>query len=291
MKGATTTQRRHLGYIHVAVLLFGLAGLFAECVALPPVWIVEGRVIFAALGLSILLAYRQQSLRLKTFSDFWWMLAQGILLAFHWVCFFAAIQLSTVAIGLLTFSTFPVFTAVLEPLFLKEPWRWRDGAFAGIALIGVALVVPSWSREHPYFLGGLWGIASGFSFAVLALVNRHLVKRYTGAVIAWYQDVIAALVLIPFVAQTAATPTYTDLGFLLLLGVVFTAVAHTLFIQGMVVIRAQTASLIASLEPLYGIGAAALLLGQVPTLRVWLGGTLILSVVAAQTWLGDERPE
>lgn len=288
--GATKEpQRQHLGYIHTAVLLFGLAGLFAEWVALPPVWIVEGRVIFAALGLSVLLAYRKQSLRLQAFGDFGWMLAQGVLLAFHWVCFFASIQLSTVAIGLLTFSTFPVFTAVLEPLVLKEPWRWRDGLFAGIALIGVALVVPSWSQEDPYFLGAMWGIASGLSFAVLALVNRHLVKRYSGAVIAWYQDVIAAVVLVPFVVQTAATPTWADVGLLLLLGLVFTAVAHTLFIQGMAVVRAQTASLIASLEPLYGIGAAALLLGQVPVLQVWLGGALILGVVAAQTWLGHEE--
>lgn len=283
------TQRVHLGYIHVAVLLFGLAGLFAEWVTLPPVWIVEGRVIFAALGLSVVLAWRQQSLWLDHRGDLVWMLAQGIVLAFHWVCFFAAIQASTVAIGLLMFSTFPMFTAVLEPLVLQEPWRWRDGLFAGIALVGVGLVVPSWSSEDTYFWGVIWGIASGFSFAILALINRYLVKRYKGAVIAWYQDVVAGVVLIPFLWQTPTIPTGQDIGLLLLLGILFTAVAHTLFIQGMTVVRAQTASLIASLESLYGIGAAALLLGQVPTLRVLLGGTLILSVVVVQTWFVDSE--
>lgn len=281
------TQRVHLGYIHVAVLLFGLAGLFAEWVALPAVWIVEGRVIFAVLGLSVVLAWRQQSLRLEHPSDGKWMIAQGVVLAFHWVCFFAAIQASTVAIGLLTFSTFPMFTAVLEPLVLKEPWRWRDGLLAGVALVGVGVVVPSWSPENPYFWGAMWGTASGFSFAILALINRHLVKRYTGAVIAWYQDVVAGVVLIPFLWQMPATPSSQDIGLLLLLGILFTAVAHTLFIQGMAVVRAQTASLIATLEPLYGVGAAALLLGQVPALRVWLGGALILSVVVVQTWFVD----
>ena len=36
----------------------------------------------------------------------------GIILAVHWTTFFYSIQLSTVAIGLLTFSTFPIFATL-----------------------------------------------------------------------------------------------------------------------------------------------------------------------------------
>ena len=63
---------------------------------------------------------------------------------------------------------------------------------------------------------------------------------------------------------------------LLLLGVVFTALAHTLFIRSMRTIKAQQASIIISLEPVYGIVLAALLLSEIPTVRMLIGGGLIL---------------
>jgi len=61
---------------------------------------------------------------------------------------------------------------------------------------------------------------------------------------------------------------------------VFTALAHTLFISGLKGVKAQTASLIASLEPVYGILFAALLLREIPSPRTLLGGAIILGVVA-----------
>jgi drug/metabolite transporter (DMT)-like permease len=66
---------------------------------------------------------------------------------------------------------------------------------------------------------------------------------------------------------------------LLFLGVVCTAVAHTLFIKGMKEIQAQTASIISSLEPVYGIILAFLFLREVPAGRTVLGGVIILSAV------------
>jgi len=63
---------------------------------------------------------------------------------------------------------------------------------------------------------------------------------------------------------------------LVLLGVLFTAVAHSLFIKGLTNVKAQTASIIASLEPVYGIIFAVIILSEIPTLRVVIGGSIIL---------------
>jgi drug/metabolite transporter (DMT)-like permease len=59
--------------------------------------------------------------------------------------------------------------------------------------------------------------------------------------------------------------------------------AHTLFIRGMRGVNAQTASLVASLEPVYGILFALILLGEVPTVRTVLGGAIILGAVLLVT--------
>ena len=48
-------------------------------------------------------------------------------------------------------------------------------------------------------------------------------------------------------------------------------------------IKAQTASIINSLEPVYGIALAYLLLDEAPSLRTILGGIIVLLAAAAAT--------
>jgi drug/metabolite transporter (DMT)-like permease len=66
-----------------------------------------------------------------------------------------------------------------------------------------------------------------------------------------------------------------------LLGVFCTALAHALFIRGLEGIRAQVASLLAALEPVYGIVFALVFLGEVPAWRTVAGGAVILAAVMA----------
>jgi len=113
-------RRRGLFEIHLAVLFFGLAGLFGKLVLLPSTIIVLGRVLFATIFLSLVLLYLKQGIRLRQKQDYFFMALMGVILAVHWVTFFQAIQVSTVAIGLLTFSTFPVFVTFLEPFFFQR---------------------------------------------------------------------------------------------------------------------------------------------------------------------------
>ncbi|MGO1368980.1 MAG: EamA family transporter, partial [Senegalia sp. (in: firmicutes)] len=65
--------------------------------------------------------------------------------------------------------------------------------------------------------------------------------------------------------------------------IVFTGISHTLFISGLKNIKAQTASIIASLEPVYGIIATVILLNEIPTLREVMGGIVILTMATYST--------
>lgn len=127
----------------------------------------------------------------------------------------------------------------------------------------------------------IWGLAAGATFALLTIFNRKLTSRYSGRTIAFYQDTSAALFLVPALFLKPAAVTPGDVLLLLVLGVVCTAAAHSLFIQGMKHIRAQTAALVSTLEPVYGILLAFFILREIPSLRTILGGLLILLSVAA----------
>jgi drug/metabolite transporter (DMT)-like permease len=274
--------------IHLAVFLFGFAGLFGKFLSCSPFIIVLGRTFFAALALFV---YAKMFSRTPLFNfdrtSFLFLILQGILLACHWVTFFLAIQISSVAVGLVTFSSFPLFVTFMEPFFFKEPLKKRDIATAITVFAGILLVIPDMDFSNNVTLGGFYGVLSGLTFAVLALVNRKNAMVSDPIAVAFYQNLFAALFLIltilvsPILVIGPRAPDLSDLPLLILLGVVFTAMAHTFFIQSLTKIRAQTASVIAGLEPVYGIVFAFFLLNEIPGVRTLAGGLVIISATIA----------
>ncbi len=244
-------------------------------------WIVLGRTIFASFALIIYAKlFSCTSLKVATSKDLGFFALQGILLALHWLSFFAAIQVSSVAVGLITFSTFPLFVTFMEPLFFKEPFKKVDVLTAIAVFGGIILVVPDMDLSNKVTLGSFYGLISGFTFAVLGLVNRRNARRCHPVSAAFYQNLFAALSLItPVLVIQTPPPTPHDLFLLALLGVVFTALAHACFITGLIRIRVQTASVIAGMEPVYGILFAFILLGEIPNFSTLAGGILIIGAV------------
>lgn len=274
-------QRAHRGLIsaNVATLFFGLAGVLGSLTGLPAPLITLGRAAFAALALGLWAMLARNSLRPRVGRDLGILIAQGMLLAIHWSAFFQAIVVSNVAIGLLAFSSFPLFTAALEPLLLRQRPQIPEIVAASLIVPGVALLVPTFSLTNTATQGVLWGLLAGATFALLSVVNRGLSARYDGATISFYQDGVAAIALLPTVLLTPLAPGALTLRTLLLLaalGLVCTALAHTLFITSLRDITAQLASVIAALEPVWGIGFAWLLLSESPSARTLAGGALIV---------------
>ncbi len=277
--------------IHLAVFLFGFAGLFGKFLSCSPFIIVLGRTFFAAITLFVY-AKMLSGTRLGKLdkTSLFFLILQGILLAGHWVTFFLAIQISSVAVGLVTFSSFPLFVTFMEPFFFKEPLKMRDIATALAVFAGILLVIPDINLSNNVTLGGFYGIISGLTFAVLTLVNRRNARLSDPIAVAFYQNLFAALFLFfPVLILNIAAPEAADLPTLILLGVVFTAMAHTFFIQALTKIRAQTASVIAALEPVYGIVLAFFLLNEIPRVRTLAGGVVIIGASIAAGFYSRDK--
>lgn len=277
-------KNRGLAEIHLAVLFFGFAGLFGKFITLPSLVIVFGRVVFASAFLLIVLLIQKQKISLNNNKDYVYFAILGVILAFHWVAFFLAIQLSTVAIGLLTFSTFPVFVTFIEPIFFKDKIKIKNIIIALITFFGVALVVPKFTLSNTMTQGAIWGVVAGFTFAILSVLNKKYVSEYKSLVISFYQCTVAIFVLLPFVLFIKPVFVMKDILLLGILGIVFTGISHTLFINGLRTVKAQTASIIASLEPVYGIIATVILLKEFPSLKEVMGGVIILAMAAYSTF-------
>lgn len=270
-------KNKSLLEIHIAVLLFGVSGLFGKLLSLPSIVIVSGRVIFSSVFLFLLILYFKKDIKLKEKKHYFYLIIMGLILSIHWTTFFQSIQISTVAIGLISFSTFPIFVTFLEPILFKEKIKISDILAAAVSLLGVMLVIPKLNLSDNITQGVLWGLISGLTYAILSMLNRKYVKEYSSLTIAFYEQFIAAIVLIPFSIIERPSFQPKDILLLVLLGVIFTGLSHMLFINGLKNVRTQTAGIISSLEPLYGVIFAALLLGEIPGIREVIGGVLILS--------------
>jgi drug/metabolite transporter (DMT)-like permease len=271
---------RNLLSIHAAVLLFGFAGLFGDKRVLPlsSVVIVFGRVVFASAALLLASLVQKNILRSLSRRSVCAFALLGILLAAHWTTFFQSVKDAGVALALITYTTFPVFVAFLEPLFFRERLHAVDVLRAALAVVGIVILQPRFELNDRATQGILWGIASGATFALLTLLNRRFVRDHSSMTIALYQDLFAAAVLLPFVFAGGQSIMVRDLLLLAVLGVLCTAVAHSLFIAGMHGVSARTASMIACLEPVYGALLAVLFLGDSLPLRTVLGGIVVLGV-------------
>ena len=76
------------------------------------------------------------------------MIIAGVIMAIHWFTFLQTIQMSTVAIGTITFSTFPIFVTFLEPIIYKERLRVKDIVLALIMFLGILITIPEFTLDN-----------------------------------------------------------------------------------------------------------------------------------------------
>ena len=289
LTSASTSHRLGVISILVALPFVSLTGLFGKFLTLSPLLIVQGRTVFAFGTLLLALFVLRKRIFFKDFREWLWLMVSGSILGVHWIAFFQAIQVSTVAIGLLSFASYPLFTTLLEPLFFRESLQRRNVFAALIVICGLALMATSTEDTNAIISGSvvqglLWGLGSGFGFAVLTLLNRDHVRNHSPLLLTCWQNGFAALVLLPWSWSESWIISAEEWGLLFVLGVVCTVGGHTLLINGLRHVRAQVASLlIAGLEPVFAIVFALFLLREIPSVQTLLGGILIVGTTVFMT--------
>ena len=266
-----------------ALPFVSMTGLFGKFLSHSPLLIVQGRTVFAFGALLLALFAIRKAIFFKNYREWAWLTVSGTVLAVHWIAFFQAIQVSTVAIGLLSFSSYPLFTTFLEPLFFREQLRRWNVLAVLLVICGLALMATSNNDDSNVIISGsvvqgvLWGLVSGLGFAVLTLLNRGHVRNHSPLLLTCWQNGIAALVILPWSWSESWDLSGKDWGLLFILGVVCTVGGHTLLINGLRHVRAQVVSLlIAGMEPVFAILFALFLLGETPSGQTLLGGVLIV---------------
>ena len=279
-------NNKSLLYIHVSVFLFGFSALFARLVNQPSIVITFGRVLFSSGFLFVLTRCKKTKIKFDSKKDYLLMSVSGIILAVHWYCFIQSIQLSTVAIGTVTFSAFPIFVSFLEPIVFREKIKGRT-VICSILMLGGILILASnnpGEGTSGRTVGIIVGLASSLTYAILSLLNRNFSRKYKSEVIVFYEQAIATIIILPFMFIVEPIIAVNDAILLAILGIVFTALAHGLFVRGLCYVKVSTAGIISGLEAVYAIILASVLLKEVPVLNEIAGGLVVIVLAGYMTF-------
>ncbi len=274
-------SKQGLSVLYIAVILLSLNGLFSKLIPLDAVSVTQLRSVIAAFSLLLFLLFRKRAYRIKSLREYIALYFIGVILGLHWVSFFHSMQVSTVAIGMLSLFTYPVITVLLEPLFTKQRIKTAD-IFAGIfVLLAVLIMVEDdLNRFDSNAMHGVfWGVVSAFLFSVRNLLQKHNHSSVPSDALIFHQTIAIAIMLLVFIDTSAvASLAINDWVLLVLLGAISTATAHSLLSYALKHLPARSIAMISCLQPLFAAGFAWMLLDEVPTAGIVIGGLIIISV-------------
>ena len=275
--------KKSLWSLHLTMILLGATALFSKIIPLSAVDITFGRAIIACLMLFSICKMSGKKLALQNGKDYLIALALGLLMAAHWVSYFAAMQYSTVSVGMIALFTFPVITVLLEPFFEGIRLVWQDIASALVVLFGISLIVPEISLDNDVTLGMTIGVLSAFLYALRNLFHRKYFSHYSGAHAMAYQTLVIFMCLSYFASEELLVANQQTYIWLAVLGTLLTALPHALIATSLKHLRAKTFSLVACMQPLYGVVLAILVLDEHPTWQTLVGGLLVISAAVYET--------
>jgi drug/metabolite transporter (DMT)-like permease len=187
--------------VHLVAVLFGATGVLGELITADPAFITWGRAAFAVVALALFgrLLLAQPRSSLISHGRWGMLLVSGIVLALHWVTFFISVKVGGIAIATLGFASFPAFITLIEWGLLREAVTRAEWVRLWLVSFGLLMITPSFELSNLGTEGLLWGLLSGASFGVLAVLNRRYLSAVNAFAVAGLQNAVVFLVMSPWV--------------------------------------------------------------------------------------------
>ena len=273
----------YLTLLNLGTLFISTSGPLGRFIQLPPPLIIWSRALVAFLVLGAYCLWKKERIKKEFIKNSTTLLWSGSLLTLHWVTYFFALQWSGVAIGMLSLFTFPILTVFLEPLFFKTKLHPIHLIFGVFILIGIYLLVPAFDFESEQSKGLLMGLFSALTYALRNLILKKRIKKINGSLLMFYQLGTTLLLLFPVLMLYPLDSFSPQIPYLMFLGLVTTALGHTLFLNSLTYFTVSTASIMNSIQPIFGILIAFFFLNEIPPASSLIGGGMILTTVVIES--------
>ncbi|MBN1668802.1 MAG: DMT family transporter [Anaerolineales bacterium] len=244
------------------------------------------------LGLTIVLRGEQR--RFKR-SDFWPMFWLGLVVVVVQQLLQVQGQVTADAsVAAFLAACAPAFIVLLAALFLREPvapWQWLGVLLATFGAMWVA-GGGDWQavlRGRLATPGNGLVLLSAVVWGIYSILSRKLLIGRPAVLLTAGMFAFGWLILLPvFLWQRGwqELPGISPQGWLavLLVGVLSTALTYLLYGHALQQAPASRLASIQTIEPLIATLAAILILGEKPTMALWLGGLAIMAGIYLAEW-------
>ncbi|HID49845.1 MAG TPA: DMT family transporter [Chromatiales bacterium] len=196
------------------------------------------------------------------------------------ISFILAILDGNVVRVLLLFYLSPLWATLMGWLFLGERLSGRTVTVLVVALSGAGIMLwqPGMALPWPRATADWLALLSGFSFALLNVVLRHLqaVSVYTKTAAGWVGVIGVAVVLLLLSGQSLAPASTAAIMAAPLTGMVILVIMTLSVVYGVTHMPVQRSAIILLFEIVAGAVSAQLLTDEVIRPREWLGGALVI---------------
>lgn len=269
--------------IIIAMTIWGTIGIFRKYIPLPSGMIALTRGILGSLFLVLVMVFTRKKLSWKDIKDnLIMLLISGALMGANWILLFEAYQYTSVATATLCYYMEPVFVMLVSPIFLKEKLSVKKILCIVTALFGMALVSGIFDMEsfHVSELKGVFlGLGAAALYASVVILNKKLkpIGAYDKTIT---QLLSATIVILPYVLLVENINNISlepiNILMLVLVGIIHTGIAYTLYFGSMSNVKAQTVAIFGYIDPVVAIILSALILRERMGMLEIIGAVLIL---------------
>lgn len=215
----------------------------------------------------------------------WKLIITGALIGINWSLLFEAYRYTTVSVATLCYYMQPVILILLSVVFLSERMSLRKGLCIVFALIGMVLISgvlePKEETNHS-IMGILLALGAALLYAFVVLLNKTItgVDSYSKTII---QLGAASIVQIPYLVLTGEADVFeldiTGIVLLLLISIVHTGIAYSLYFGSIEKIKTQTVALFSYLDPAVAVLCSAVFLQENMSVFGWIGAASIFGAI------------
>jgi drug/metabolite transporter (DMT)-like permease len=281
--------------LHGIIFLWGFTGIIGKLLHQESFIIVWYRVFIASLGLLAYLWFTKSSFSVKR-THILPVVLVGIVVALHWITFYYAIQISTASLGILCLATTTVHVVWLEPLIMKTAFQWKKLFFSLMVVAGVAFIARDFKGDVLLATG--IGLLSALLAGIFSVSNAKLSQTIPAPILSIYELTtgwvgISLYLLITQVPAKMFYLSWSDLWWLLFLGLVCTSFAFIVAINLVKKLGAYTVSLTINLEPIYTMILAVVLLNEhkILSIEFYVSAFLIIGALLLNAWLSRTPKE
>ncbi len=271
-------------HLHFLVFIAGFTAILGELISIEAIPLVWYRMVIAGVLMFLYIKIRKINSAVSSAAMLRFFMA-GIIIALHWITFFASINEANISIALAMFATGAFFTSLIEPIFYKRKIIKYEIVFGLMVAIGVAIILDS---EIKYLTGILLGISAAFFSSLFAVINGKFVERYDASIISLYEFIggVVFISLYLLFSDNGFSKDFFKLNsndwiYISILASVCTAYAFIGSVHIMKYISPFTVVLTYNLEPVYGIILAIAIFGnsEIMSINFYVGAVLILLTI------------